>query len=513
MSLNKGGSSQPQAPDPQQTSAAQTQSNVATARVQGRMNRNNVNNPYYTTTWTDMGDRTRKPDGSPVTPPIAAGDPAPGGGAARQPINDGYQGEHYTREDGTVMAGPDPRAGPLAQSRSASGGAAGSGDPNDPLAGEQEYYDQDRWQQTTTLNPEEQRILDQSRRLQLGTGDIAEGQLPKIRNALDTTTTYDKLPENVGGVDYSKLQAVNANFARDPMVKSLTGAGTDVQTNLSGVGNGVRTSLGDTGSLVRSVNPDGQWDYNDVGGPKRSLGTPDYTMQQALVGNAIYDQGASRLDPTWGRRESELTQNLADRGIAEGSDLYNSELDRFSRERTDAYDTLGRTAITGSGDELSRLAGLDLAKFRAENDAQNLEFGQTAVQRGDLLGKDLSLGKFANDASGQAFSEELARGNFNNAGEGQLFGQELARFRAENDAQQQILNNEVTGAEFKNRTQQQDFAQQQAQQQLAAQLRAQGLTEQQINAALAAQARSAGYTERENVRTQPIRDTQTLMAG
>lgn len=54
--MGKDAPSLPPPPDPAAVTAAQTASNAETARTQARLNRFNVNNPFYSTNWTDLGD-------------------------------------------------------------------------------------------------------------------------------------------------------------------------------------------------------------------------------------------------------------------------------------------------------------------------------------------------------------------------------------------------------------------------------------------------------------------------
>lgn len=494
--MSKNSASAPAAPDPYQTAQAQTQSNVATARVQGRMNRNNVINPYYTSTWKDMGDPTRNADGTPKDqPPAVEGSPSgPRSNSPTASQSQAYnpqEGQQMTQERWDSMT-PEWRAqnpqldpgGSGSKPGSSTGGrrADGTYDPNDPLAGEQDYYNQDRWQQEITLNPEEQKILDQSRRLQLGVGGLAEGQLPRIQKALDTTVDFSGLPERSTGVDYSKLQSVDPTFARGNLVKSL-----------SGVGNNIQTGLPDAGPIQRGLDVNGQWSYDNVGGPNRTVSPIGWADQLQGVSDASYNQAKSRLDPQWEQAENDFKQHLADRGVPEGSADWQKQVDDFQRGKTDAYQTAQNNATLAGNQLLSTLGGLELSKFGAENQAQGQEFAQTGQQREDLFSQALRSGEFGNAAQAMAFGQGLDSAKFNNEAQGQLFGQDLA------------------GAKFANDAQQQDFGQNLQQQQLAMQLRQQGLTEQQVQAALAEAARTGGYNERMAVRNQPLTDAQLLM--
>lgn len=82
----------------------------------------------------------------------------------------------------------------------------------------------------------------------------------------------------------------------------------------------------------------------------------DASRQQVI--DALYGQSTSRLDPQWTKLQSALQTQLANQGINVGSDAYNSSMDDFGRQRTDAYNTALNSSIASGGAEQSRLFGL-----------------------------------------------------------------------------------------------------------------------------------------------------------
>lgn len=489
--MGKSTPSAPAPPNPQALAAAQSQANAGTARVQQRLNMVDETTPWYSTTYNSLGDRNRNADGSarPATP--ASADPATAGSNAQSP--DGS----WTAPDGTLMAGPPGGGGAPTAARSATTSADGA----DPLSGEPAYYNQDRYSRNITLNPADQAILEQQRRLTTGLGSTAEGQLPRIQQALNQTVNYDGLPQNVTGVDRSQLQSVNPNFQSGQIQSGLDFSG------LPGLNQGqIQTGFDTVGGIQRSVNPQGQWDYNDVGGPQRSLDIQDPTAFTKGVNDTLYGAASSRFEPQIAQGREQLRQSLADRGIPEDSDAAQRELTRFDQQAGDTRLQASASATDRAANQAAQLFGLDLSKFGAQNQAQNQAFTQTAQQRGDLLGQGLSLGQFNNQAQGQQFGQNQAAAQFGNQAQAQGFNQSLS-------ARQQMANELGTQGQFANSAQAQGNAQDQARQQLALQLRQQGLSEQQINAQLAAQARAQGYTEQQNVRTQPITDALALLGA
>lgn len=532
--MGKSSPSTPAPPDPRQLAATQAQANAGTARVQQRLNMIDEDTPWYSTSYTDMGDRTRNPDGSSRNGPPIAVDPAPGGGAPNgsrpqssvQPLS---QDDWNSRDISWRHANPqyDP-SGPNAGVRQTTPGSPAPPDGSS-LDGEQAYYNQDRSKRTIELNPEDQKILDQQRRITQGLGGVAEDQIPRVKSALGQTSTYEGLPANVTGVDYNKLQAVDPNFRSGQVQSQLDFSGLpgldngQIMRSLGPAGE-IQMGVGDAGPIRRSVNAEGQWDYNDVGGPSRGLNIQDPTQFTMGVNDTLYQAASSRFEPQIAQEREQLRQSLADRGIPEDSEAAQRELTRFDQQAGDMRLQASASATDRAADQASKLFGMDLSRFGAENAAQDQAFRQTAMQRGDLFGQELATGQFENAAQGQQFGQNLSAMQAGNQAQQQQFGQNLAGAEFSNRAQEQGFGQSMSARDqmareltqqgtFANQAQQQDFSQGAARQQLALALRQAGLSEQQINAALAAQAREAGYAEQENVRTQPIRDTMAILGG
>ncbi|HAM55007.1 MAG TPA: hypothetical protein DCQ64_06230 [Candidatus Rokubacteria bacterium] len=58
---------------------------------------------------------------------------------------------------------------------------------------------------------------------------------------------------------------------------------------------------------------------------------------QQNAANYSFRQSQSRLDPQWDQRASSLRSQLYNQGLREGDELFQQEMDNFSRNRNDAY--------------------------------------------------------------------------------------------------------------------------------------------------------------------------------
>lgn len=177
-----------------------------------------------------------------------------------------------------------------------------------------------RYKQTQTYSPEQQALYDQQNQIAQALGGTAEQQIGRVNTTMNTPFNYS----------------------------------------------------GDT-PLQTGVAP------QDVS----RLAPKDYSADAKRVGDAVYGQATSRLDPQFQQQQSDMTSRLAAQGIPVGSDAWQREMDNFSRSRTDAYNQANFSAIQAGGDEQSRLFGLDMSAAGFNNQAGAQAFNQD-VQNANL---------------------------------------------------------------------------------------------------------------------------------
>lgn len=98
--------------------------------------------------------------------------------------------------------------------------------------------------------------------------------------------------------------------------------------------------------------PTGNVDFSGLQGLP---GLGDFGAERDKVESALFDRSRSLLDPVYDERYDRSVNQLANQGLPVGSQAYGSELDRLSRERTDAYSRAAQDAVIGAGTEQSRL--------------------------------------------------------------------------------------------------------------------------------------------------------------
>ena len=197
-----------------------------------------------------------------------------------------------------------------------------------------------RWTQTTELNPVAQQAYDSQNRIKQKMSNIAEGFTGRVEDEFADRVNFDDF---------------------DPM------------------GERVEANTYTPEDLQRSLNF-GEYDVD----------SSQKYRQDAF--DAIYDQGASRLNPRFEAQQREQQSRLYAQGLREGDKAYDEQMRKFGETQNDAYGSLANQATMGSGAEAERMFGMD-AKNRAQRTG---EIGQQA--------------SFYNQAANAAMQQKLAGG-------------------------------------------------------------------------------------------------------
>jgi hypothetical protein len=142
--------------------------------------------------------------------------------------------------------------------------------------------------------------------------------------------------------------------------------------------------------------------------PVSSVGQADPYFKQAS--DAYYQQAASRLDPQWQSRQSDLEAQLENMGLSRGSEAWDREMQGMGRSRNDAYDEATRQSILTGGAEAQRMQGMDIASGNFANQAAQQNFmNQFQSQKGAM-----DLGSWNNAQQQQQFNQNQASAQLNN---------------------------------------------------------------------------------------------------
>jgi hypothetical protein len=110
-----------------------------------------------------------------------------------------------------------------------------------------------------------------------------------------------------------------------------------------------------------------------------NLPSKDYSQERTQAIDSVFNDQRSRLDPMFEQDTRALETQLANQGIARGSEAWNSSIDGLDKRKNDAYRGALAQALTTGGAEQSRLAGLD-----------GLQFGQQMALRGSQEAEQLT---------------------------------------------------------------------------------------------------------------------------
>lgn len=133
----------------------------------------------------------------------------------------------------------------------------------------------------------------------------------------------------------------------------------------------------------------------------------DANLNRQSIVDALYGRSMSLVEPQFQQRERSLRQNLADRGLVEGSEAYtkalNMEMDAQNRARTDA----GLAAVLGGDDAWNRERAYALNRDQIVGQRDQIDFNELA----SLLGATPQAGISPVDVTGSAglsYQGELA---------------------------------------------------------------------------------------------------------
>lgn len=171
-----------------------------------------------------------------------------------------------------------------------------------------------------------------------------------------------------------------------PQVQTALNNIFNLQNRISGVAN---QFLSNADSIIREPLDIG--DLEDIGDLVASVNLQtdipnifDITENAQPVEDATFNLFRRRLDPIFAERERALIQDIANRGLPVGSEASNLALDRFGRERNEAFLNAADQAVLAGRDERARLFQALLSEAGFENAAvlNQANFQNVARQQG-----------------------------------------------------------------------------------------------------------------------------------
>ena len=347
-----------------------------------------------------------------------------------------------------------------------------------------------QYARTTTLDPDQQAIVDKQNKVINALNDAAVSQVGRVSTALEDPFTYEGLvdPGTTAGVRTAAdraRQAIGSDFDYVGRPDAPSAAGVTGAADIAAGSVGTPFELGGTAPSTSEIREaanraeagmDQPFNYAglpasfDTAGAQGAVqratdayGTPfDYSAAPAApaadsaarqqVIDSVYGQYASRLDPKFAGEMQEMETKLANSGIARGTQAFSGAMDDFYRGRTDAYQTAQNAAIQAGGAEQSRLFGLETSARQNAIAEQNYLRSLPGAEQGQLLGYQGQLSGLQGQARADAAGERLTERGIPIQEAGQLQALRGAEFDAssaarERDVQEQLLQRGIPAQE------------------------------------------------------------------
>lgn len=284
----------------------------------------------------------------------------------------------------------------------------------DPTTGAMVY------DQSITLAPDQQALLDLQNSQSLDLGNTAQTMLNSVRDS------YGQ-PMDTSGVPQLQGAPTMQGYGQAPTMQGYGQAPTtgQYQGNIN------------TAGLPSLTGNAGQQDNVNVNGPalqgslstdglSQLYGANDLEGARRQTQDALYSRQAAYLDPQWQQRDTQFRSQMANQGVVEGSEAWRNALDDQERARSFDYGRARESAIAGGGDEMSRLVniasgnrsqqfGERQAQGGFQNNARQQALSEALATTGFGNNARMANAGFQNDARAQGFGEAQASGNFANA--------------------------------------------------------------------------------------------------
>lgn len=108
------------------------------------------------------------------------------------------------------------------------------------------------------------------------------------------------------------------------------------------------------------------------------FGPTDFTADREAITTAAFDRARTRLDPLWDTAEDRNRTRLANQGLSQNNDAYQTEQASFGRNRNDAYGLALADAVQQGANEQNTLFGQRQAQATFGNEAAQQNFNNIA---------------------------------------------------------------------------------------------------------------------------------------
>lgn len=507
--------SMPSPPDPRVTASAQTAQNIGTAIANNHMGNVNQVTPWGSLTYEQTGTHQFVDPNHPSNEPQAPATPPPvdpGPGPIDEPDGSGGTGAGDAGGGEADGSGAARTAGVRSPISALAQEALPTDIEQQRANAQQGIYDIPTFTATTTLPQAQQDALNAqfqtNKTLSRTARDQADFMRGYLRGGVDTSglTEYADSPIETSDFRGTNMQRVDA-IARQ-------GADGGRIDRTGGNQNNIRMGGVNQGQIDKRIGPAGNIiDRNADGGRiTRSYGANDFSQDR----NKVEDALMQRMDRQFDRDRDSMRTQLANQGIAPGSEAYRNAMDDMNRGINDSR----MNAILSAGQEQSRLTDMDRDRAAFQNSAQGQAYGQNAgnidrrnAAQQQKFNQQTTRAGFKNAAQAQDFSQDMSNRQQANNAQNQRFQQSYANSQFGNQAQQQAYNQQMGNKSFHNEAQQQQFNQQRTLANDYNQNQATGFNQNLAAAQQQNAQRNQELNEAFSMRNQPINEIAALLSG
>jgi hypothetical protein len=336
------------------------------------------------------------------------------------------------------------------------------------------------WRADTSLAPAQQQMLDIQNATGVGLGNTINSSLGRVQQTMgqgfnpnfDAQAYLRQNPDvAAAGVDpYQHYMTYGRTEGRQaPLSQGIQYGGQGPQ--LGQVGQAGQAQGIGSGEMAQRVGSGPQFQSLETANALRRSGNTD-ALQRSLgqnVGMEGWDRASnllmSRLNPQIEQGNERLQAQLANQGIAPGTEAYNRAMTQQGQKENDLR-TQAQLQAQGIqqnlfGQELQAgQFGNQATTQQQQNLLQNLGFSNQAQQQ-DFANRQAQLA-FNNQLGQQGYQNQLAGAQANNQAIAQNFGQGLSAQQLQNQALQQNYANQLAANQQNNAAMQQMFANQQS---------------------------------------------------
>lgn len=197
-------------------------------------------------------------------------------------------------------------------------------------------------------------------------------------NRVNQTTPLGSSTWSITGTYPDGTPIYAQNISLSPTQQKIYDSSTQGAINQGNIALGMQNQVG--GSYARPIDTS---NVSKITGQVPGQQDQGAAIKQAQ--DAAYRGQTQYLDPQFQQQEEALRSNLANQGIAQGSEAWNTAMGNFARQKQAAYQSAQNAAVGAGNQEQSVLFGQGLSQANLQNAASQEGMSQLFALRNQPL--------------------------------------------------------------------------------------------------------------------------------